>query len=99
MTINTTMLCSIRTTSRKLWGSLIGRCAPSATRCRISARHWPIWVDSTDPEELQENRWGPPTHRGSLTREQIVHYYSEKTGCDASPIAFYLAFARFKLAV
>jgi len=57
------------------------------------------WVDYTDPEELQENRWGPTTHRGSLTREQIVHYYADKTGCDASPMAFYLAFARFKLAV
>jgi aminoglycoside phosphotransferase (APT) family kinase protein len=57
------------------------------------------WVDATDPEELQENRWGPTTEPGSLTREEIVHYYSKKTGCDASQIAFYLAFARFKLAV
>jgi aminoglycoside phosphotransferase (APT) family kinase protein len=57
------------------------------------------WLDTTDPEELQENRWGPTTEPGSLTREEIVHYYSRKTGCDASQIAFYLAFARFKLAV
>jgi aminoglycoside phosphotransferase (APT) family kinase protein len=57
------------------------------------------WVDRTDPEELQENRWGPTSEPGSLTRAEIVHYYSEKTGCDASQIAFYLAFARFKLAV
>jgi aminoglycoside phosphotransferase (APT) family kinase protein len=28
-----------------------------------------------------------------------VHYYAQKTGCDASHIAFYLAFAHFKLAV
>jgi aminoglycoside phosphotransferase (APT) family kinase protein len=57
------------------------------------------WADATDPEELQENRWGPTTEPGSLTRAEIVHYYSQKTGCDASKIAFYLAFARFKLAV
>jgi aminoglycoside phosphotransferase (APT) family kinase protein len=57
------------------------------------------WVNATDPEELQENRWGPTTEPGSLTRDEIVHYYSKKTGCDASHIAFYVAFARFKLAV
>ncbi len=57
------------------------------------------WSDATDPEELQENRWGPTNEPGSLTRAEIVHYYSQKTGCDASQIAFYLAFARFKLAV
>jgi aminoglycoside phosphotransferase (APT) family kinase protein len=57
------------------------------------------WVDRTDAEELQENRWGPTSEPGSLTRAEIVHYYSRKTGCDASPISFYLAFARFKLAV
>jgi len=57
------------------------------------------WVDATDPEELQQNRWGPTTHPGSFTREEFVQYYARKTGCDASQIAFYLTFARFKLAV
>jgi aminoglycoside phosphotransferase (APT) family kinase protein len=57
------------------------------------------WMDSTDPEELQRNRWGPTTHPGSFTREEIVHHYAQRTGCDASQIAFYLTFARFKLAV
>jgi aminoglycoside phosphotransferase (APT) family kinase protein len=57
------------------------------------------WIDTTDPEDLQENRWGPTTEPGSLTRAEIVHYYSQKTGCDTSRIAFYLALARFKLAV
>ena len=28
-----------------------------------------------------------------------MHHYAQKTGNDVSPIAFYLAFARFKLAV
>ncbi len=57
------------------------------------------WIDSTDPEDLQENRWGPTTEPGSLTRAEIVHSYSKKTGCDTSRIAFYLALARFKLGV
>jgi aminoglycoside phosphotransferase (APT) family kinase protein len=57
------------------------------------------WVDAADPEELQENRWGPTSVPGSLKRAEIVHEYARKTGTDPSQIAFYLAFARFKLAV
>jgi aminoglycoside phosphotransferase (APT) family kinase protein len=57
------------------------------------------WVDRADPELVQQNRWGPTIEPGSFTRAEIVHYYAEKTGCDASQIAFYLTFARFKLAV
>jgi aminoglycoside phosphotransferase (APT) family kinase protein len=57
------------------------------------------WVDKTDPEEIQQNRWGPTTEEGSFTRAEIVQHYAQKTGCDASRIAFYLTFARFKLAV
>jgi aminoglycoside phosphotransferase (APT) family kinase protein len=57
------------------------------------------WIDPADPEELQQNRWGPTTAPGSLTREELVQYYARKTGSDVSQIAFYLTFARFKLAV
>jgi aminoglycoside phosphotransferase (APT) family kinase protein len=57
------------------------------------------WVDKTDPQEIQENRWGPTTEPGSFTREEFVHHYAQNTGGDVSRIAFYLAFARFKLAV
>ena len=57
------------------------------------------WVDAADPEELQEARWGPSNVPGSLTRTEIVDIYAQKTGADPSQIAFYLAFARFKLAV
>ena len=57
------------------------------------------WVDATDTEELQKNCWGPTAEPGSLTRAEIVQYYSQKTGWDTSQIAFYLVFARFKLAV
>ena len=57
------------------------------------------WIDATDPEELDQNRWGPTNYPGSFTREEIVHYYAQKTRSDVSQIAFYLTFARFKLAV
>jgi aminoglycoside phosphotransferase (APT) family kinase protein len=57
------------------------------------------WVDKADPQEVQKNRWGPTTEEGSFTRAEIVQHYTRKTGCDVSHIAFYLAFARFKLAV
>ena len=57
------------------------------------------WVDATDPDVVQQSRWGPTREPGSFSRAEIVHHYATKTGCDASSIAFYLTFARFKLAV
>ena len=57
------------------------------------------WIDATDPEEMQQLRWGPTTHPGSFTRSEVVHFYSQKTGRDVSDIAFYVVLARFKLAV
>ncbi|HUE54194.1 MAG TPA: phosphotransferase family protein [Candidatus Udaeobacter sp.] len=57
------------------------------------------WVDAADPEELQENRSGPTTHPGSLTRAELVEYYAQKTGRDVSQMSFFLTLARFKLAV
>jgi aminoglycoside phosphotransferase (APT) family kinase protein len=57
------------------------------------------WIDATDPEEMQHSRWGLTTYSGSLTRSEIVQYYARQTGCDTLQIAFYLTFARFKLAV
>ena len=57
------------------------------------------WVDASDPPEILETRWGPTTYPGSLTRAQLVQRYTQKTGRDVSGIAFYLVFARFKIAV
>jgi aminoglycoside phosphotransferase (APT) family kinase protein len=57
------------------------------------------WVDASDSEELQQNRWGPTTQPGTFTREEFVQYYARNTGSDVLQIAFYLTFARFKLAV
>jgi len=57
------------------------------------------WIDASDPREMLETRWGPTTYPGSITREQLVHRYALKTGRDVSNLPFYLAFARFKIAV
>jgi aminoglycoside phosphotransferase (APT) family kinase protein len=57
------------------------------------------WVDPDDPEPLQNIRWGPTTHPGSMTRAQIVERYAKKIGRNVSHVDFYLAFARFKVAV
>src|SRR5277367_535031 len=57
------------------------------------------WVDPTDPEELKQNLSDVTTQSGSLTRAEVAQHYAKNTTADLSPIAFYLAFARFKLAV
>ena len=57
------------------------------------------WIDPNDPEELQQLRWGPTTHDGSLSRSRLVERYAKTTRRDVSHMPFYLAFARFKVAV
>jgi aminoglycoside phosphotransferase (APT) family kinase protein len=57
------------------------------------------WIDPSDPEELQKIRWGPTNFPGSLTRTELVHRYTKAAARDASDMVFYLAFARFKIAV
>lgn len=57
------------------------------------------WVDPKDSENLQENRSAPTTLPGTLRREQLIARYASATGRDSSQMVFYLAFARFKVAV
>ncbi len=57
------------------------------------------WTDRNDPPEVQARCWGPTAVPGSFTRDEVVERYALKTGCDVSQLAFYVAFARFKLAV
>jgi aminoglycoside phosphotransferase (APT) family kinase protein len=57
------------------------------------------WVDAGDPEELQRLRWGPTNAPGSLTRAELASRYAHRTGRDIVDLPFYLAFARFKIAV
>jgi aminoglycoside phosphotransferase (APT) family kinase protein len=57
------------------------------------------WVDPEDPKELQRIRWAPTTYPGSMKRAQLVEFYARITGRDVSQMIFYLALARFKVAV
>jgi aminoglycoside phosphotransferase (APT) family kinase protein len=57
------------------------------------------WTDPQDPEELQEIRSAPTTLPGTLTRAELIERYAQASGRDARDIVFYLAFARFKVAV
>jgi len=57
------------------------------------------WIDPKDPEELQKIRWGPTNFPGSLTRAELVQRYTKAATRDVSSMVFYLAFARFKIAV
>jgi len=57
------------------------------------------WVDAGDPPEMLETRWGPTNYPGSLTRAELVKLYAQKSNRDVSHMPFYLAFARFKIAV
>ena len=57
------------------------------------------WANANDSQELQQIRSVPTTLPGTLTRSQLVHRYALATGCDMRDIVFYLAFARFKVAV
>jgi aminoglycoside phosphotransferase (APT) family kinase protein len=57
------------------------------------------WTDPQDPEELHEIRPAPTTLPGTLSRAQLVERYALITGRDPGDMNFYLAFARFKVAV
>ena len=57
------------------------------------------WVDASDPEELQRVRWSPSNYPGSFTRAELVERYALATGRYVSSMAYYLAFARFKVGV
>jgi aminoglycoside phosphotransferase (APT) family kinase protein len=56
-------------------------------------------VDANDAEELQGIRSSPSNYPGSLTRAELVQRYARITGRDVSCMQFYLALARFKVAV
>jgi aminoglycoside phosphotransferase (APT) family kinase protein len=57
------------------------------------------WTDPQDPEDFQEIRSAPTTLPGTLTRRQLIERYAVATGRDPCDMVFYLAFARFKVAV
>jgi aminoglycoside phosphotransferase (APT) family kinase protein len=57
------------------------------------------WANQNDSEDLKQNLSDVTTQTGSMSREEVAQYYAKSTNADLEHIAFYLAFARFKLAV
>jgi|SRR5689334_1498291 len=57
------------------------------------------WVEAEDSDDLQKLRWGPTSYPGNMTRRELVERYAHVSGRDVSNMVFYVAFARFKVAV
>jgi aminoglycoside phosphotransferase (APT) family kinase protein len=57
------------------------------------------WTNPNDPEDFREIRSAPTILPGTLTRAQLVERYAATTGRHTGDMVFYLAFARFKVAV
>jgi aminoglycoside phosphotransferase (APT) family kinase protein len=57
------------------------------------------WAKKEDPEARRESISPVTTEPGWISRKEIISRYAEKTGRDLSGIAFYEAFALFKVAV
>jgi aminoglycoside phosphotransferase (APT) family kinase protein len=57
------------------------------------------WVEAADPEPMHVNAVGPTALPGSLTRQELVGRYAEKTGRDLSSMLFYYCFGVYKIAV
>lgn len=57
------------------------------------------WVQDGDSKPMQALRMQPSTLPGMLTRDEIVDYYSQKTGRAIGNYDFYYVFGMFRLAV
>jgi aminoglycoside phosphotransferase (APT) family kinase protein len=57
------------------------------------------WTEAGEFGDPMHPDSAPTAQPGSLTRDELVARYAEKTGADVAHIAFYLVLARFKLAV
>jgi aminoglycoside phosphotransferase (APT) family kinase protein len=57
------------------------------------------WVQADDPAPMHANIVGPTAVSGSLTRQELVVRYADKTGRDVSGVVFYYCFGVYKIAV
>jgi aminoglycoside phosphotransferase (APT) family kinase protein len=57
------------------------------------------WVEARDPEALRHFATGPTYLPGSLTRQELVARYEERTGKPVPDVLFYYCYGLFKLAV
>jgi aminoglycoside phosphotransferase (APT) family kinase protein len=56
------------------------------------------WVEATDPEGLRHHATGPTYLPGSLTRQQLIERYQEKTGRPVAQALFYYCYGLYKIA-
>ena len=57
------------------------------------------WIDKTDPENIQQNKFNITNAEGNLNRGELVSLYSKESKLDISNIVFYYVFGLFKIAV
>jgi len=57
------------------------------------------WVEPTDPEEWQQYGFVLTKLPGNFTRNEILDYYSRRSGRDVADPVFYYAYALLKIAV
>ena len=57
------------------------------------------WVESSDPDEMQQLRQMPTAKDGFYSRSEVLHAYASTTGRDISNFLFYRVLALFKLGV
>ena len=56
------------------------------------------WVEPGDPESVRAGAFGPTASPGSLTRQELVARYGDKSGRDVSGMLFYYCFGVYKIA-
>jgi aminoglycoside phosphotransferase (APT) family kinase protein len=57
------------------------------------------WVEAGDPDDVRAGAFGPTALPGSLTRQELVARYAERTGRDTSGVLFHYCFGLYKIAV
>jgi aminoglycoside phosphotransferase (APT) family kinase protein len=57
------------------------------------------WVVPGDPEPVRAGAFGPTVLPGSLTRQELVARYADKSGHDMSGMLIYYCFGIYKIAV
>jgi aminoglycoside phosphotransferase (APT) family kinase protein len=57
------------------------------------------WVEAGDPADLRSMAMQPSTAPGMLSRQEVLDYYSRKTGLDTSGFTVYLVYGYWRLAV
>jgi aminoglycoside phosphotransferase (APT) family kinase protein len=57
------------------------------------------WTMSSDPDFLKQGLPSPTVFEGNLSREELVHAYSKRSGRPVDNIIFYYVYGLFKIAV